>query len=104
MSERRAAGSGGVRSRGQIPRLGLEPLADVTGAALAISRPSRREAVVYHVIALDAERVSNDPGRLVRVVAVDRLLEWSWYASLTPVHANGFSPICHLTGGGLATV
>ena len=39
----------------------------VTGAALAISRPSRREAVVYHVIALDAPSVSMHPGRLVRV-------------------------------------
>jgi hypothetical protein len=38
-----------VRSRGQITRFGLQPLADVTGAPLAISRPSRREAIVSDV-------------------------------------------------------
>jgi len=64
-----AAGSGADRSRREIAGLGLEPLADVTGAPLAVSRPSRREAIVDDVVALDAERVSNDPGRLVRVVA-----------------------------------
>jgi hypothetical protein len=69
---RRAAGT---LSRGQIPRLGLQPLADVTGTLLTIGWPFLREAVVDHVVALDAERVSNDPGRTVAVVAVDRLLE-----------------------------
>jgi len=29
----------------------------------------------HHVVALDAERVSDDPGGAVGVVAVDRLLE-----------------------------
>ena len=72
-----SAGSGEDRSRREIAGLGLEPLADVTGAPLAVSRPSRREAIVDDVVALDAERVSNDPGRLVRVVAVDRLLRRS---------------------------
>jgi hypothetical protein len=65
--------SGGVVSRGQITRLGLQPLADVTGAPLAIVRPSHWEAIVHHVVGLDAERVSNDLGGSVRVVAVDRL-------------------------------
>ena len=44
-----AAGSGGGRSRGQITRFSLEPLADVASAALAISWPSRREAIVSDV-------------------------------------------------------
>ena len=61
----------GVRSRGEIARLGLEPLADVAGAPLAIGRPSRREAVVHHVVALDAERVPDHLGGAVSVVAVD---------------------------------
>ena len=40
-----------------------------------IGRPFLREAVVDHVIALDAERVLNDPGGVVAVVAVDSLVE-----------------------------
>jgi hypothetical protein len=45
--------------------------------------PCRREAVVDHVIALDAGRVLNDPGRSVRIVAVDRLLEKIAHVRLT---------------------
>jgi hypothetical protein len=60
------------QSRGQIARLGLQSFAD---APLAISRPSRREAIVHHVIALDAECVPDHLGGAVSVVAVDRLLE-----------------------------
>jgi hypothetical protein len=71
----RAAGSGGVLSRREIAGLGLEPLSDVTGALLTVGWPSRREAVVHHVIALDAERVPDHLGRSVGVVAVDRLLQ-----------------------------
>jgi hypothetical protein len=69
----KAAGSGAL-SRGLIPRLGLQPLADVPGALLTIGWPFLRKAVVNHVIALDAERVLNDPGGAVAVVAVDRLV------------------------------
>jgi hypothetical protein len=50
-----------------------------------IGRPVFREAVVHHVVALDAERVLDELGGAVTIVAVDRLLEevWSWgYASL----------------------
>ncbi len=43
-----------------ISRFGLEPLADVPGTPLPISRPFFREAVVDDVVVLDAERVSDD--------------------------------------------
>ena len=46
-----------VLSRREIAGLGLEPLSDVTGALLTVGWPSRREAVIHHVIALDPERV-----------------------------------------------
>jgi len=53
----------------------LQPVANDAGALLAISGPLFREAVVSHVVALDAERVPNDLGGEVAVVAVDRLLD-----------------------------
>jgi hypothetical protein len=55
--------------------LSLQPLTDDTGALFAIGRPALREGVVHHVIALDAERVLDDLGGLVAVVAGDGLLE-----------------------------
>jgi hypothetical protein len=82
------AGSGGGRSRAEITRLGLEPLADVTGAPLAVAGPVLRETVVHDVVPLDAEGVPNDPGRLVRVVAVDRLRQKVWSCVYS----------CHLRG------
>jgi hypothetical protein len=42
-------------------------------ALLAISWPLLREAVVGHVVALDAERIPDDLGGAVAVIAVDRL-------------------------------
>ena len=62
------------RSSDQIARLGLQPVADDAGALLAISRPLLREAVVGHVVILDAERVPDNLGGPVAVIAVDRLL------------------------------
>jgi hypothetical protein len=52
----------GSRWSGQITRFGLQPLADDGGALLAILRPCRRKAVIDHVIAVDAERVLDNPG------------------------------------------
>jgi hypothetical protein len=49
-----SADQGGGASRAEVTSFGLEPLADVTGAALAISRPSRREA-----LAKSSETISN---------------------------------------------
>jgi hypothetical protein len=63
-------GSGGGRSRGQITRLGRQPFANDASAELAIVRPSLREAIVDDVVALDAERVLDDPGGAISVVAV----------------------------------
>src|SRR5690349_21407966 len=51
MKSARAAEGIGLRSRGQITRLGFEPLADVPGAPLTVGRPLRREAVVDDVVA-----------------------------------------------------
>jgi hypothetical protein len=45
-------GKGVLRSRGEITRLGLEPLADVTGAPLTVGWPILREAAVDDVVAL----------------------------------------------------
>ena len=39
---------------------GLQPFADIPGAALTIGRPVLREAVVDHVVALDSERVLDE--------------------------------------------
>jgi hypothetical protein len=64
-----------TRSRAKIARFGLEPLTDVPGALLMVRGPILREAIIDHVIAFDAERVLNDPGGLVCVIAVDRLRE-----------------------------
>jgi hypothetical protein len=65
-----SAPSGGGRSRGQITRLGRQPFANDASAELAIVRPSLREAMVDDVVALDAERVLDDPGGAISVVAV----------------------------------
>src|SRR4029077_5560286 len=51
---RREAAAG--QSRGQITRLGFEPLADDAGAPFSIFRPVLREAIVDDVVALDAAR------------------------------------------------
>jgi hypothetical protein len=67
---RRPRGSGGVLSRREIAGLDSQPLADDARTPLAISRPSRREAIVDDVVALDAERVLDDPGGAISVVAV----------------------------------
>ena len=66
---------GGIGHEAQIARFGFEPLVDVTGALLTVGRPGRREAVVGHIVALDAESLSNDLGGAVRIVAVDRLCQ-----------------------------
>jgi hypothetical protein len=58
-----------------LTRLGRQPFANDASAALAIVRPTLREAIVDDVVALDAERVVDDPGGAVAIVAVDRLLE-----------------------------
>jgi len=65
----------GLASSGQELGLGLRPVANDPSAHLAISRPHFREAVVGHVVALDAERVLNDLRCPVAVVAVDCLFE-----------------------------
>ena len=78
---------------GQIPRLGLEPLADVPGALLAISRPVLRETVVDDVVALDTERVLDELGGAISVIAVDRLLEQIGHGySLTNLTAEHYRP------------
>jgi len=59
----------------EIPRLGLQPLADDGGALLAICGPYLWEGVVHHVVAFDAERVLDDLGGAVAVVAGDGLFE-----------------------------
>jgi len=53
----------------------LQPIADDECALLVTSGPLLREAVVGHVIALNAECVPNNLGGEVAVVAVDRLLD-----------------------------
>ena len=69
------AGSGdGTQSR-QEARLGLQPLTDYAGTSFTIGRPSLRKNVIDDAIRFDAERVLNDLGSAVSVVAVDRLLE-----------------------------
>jgi hypothetical protein len=64
-----------LRSSGQKARLGLQPLADDGGARFAISGPDLWEGVVHDLIALDAERVLDDLGGAVTVVAADGLIE-----------------------------
>jgi hypothetical protein len=48
--------------------------------ALAVGRPFLRETVVHYVVGFDAERVLDELGCAVAVVAVDGSLEkgWSW--------------------------
>jgi hypothetical protein len=53
----------------------LQPSADDGSALLVVGRPGLREAVVDNVVALDAERVLNDLGGAVGVVAVNRLFD-----------------------------
>ena len=55
----------------QEARLGLQPLADDASAPLAIGRPSLGKDVGGDVVRLDAERVLNDLGGPIAVVAVD---------------------------------
>jgi hypothetical protein len=55
-------------------RLGLQPFADVPGAPLTIGRPVLGEAVVDDIASLDTERVLDDLGGAVTIVAVDRSL------------------------------
>jgi hypothetical protein len=58
---------------GTVPQ--SEPLADDGGALLAISRPGLREGVIHHVVGFDAERVLDDLGGAVGIVAADGLLD-----------------------------
>ena len=58
----------------QIPRFSLQPFADYAGAMLAIGRPRSWEAVVRHVVALDAERALDDLGGFV---GSSLLMAWS---------------------------
>jgi len=69
MDERRAGQSG------QELGLLLQPFADDPSTHLEISRPRLREAVVGHVIALDAERVLDHLGGAVAVIAIDGFFE-----------------------------
>jgi hypothetical protein len=57
----------GLCHEGRIPRLGLQPLADVPGALITIGRPFLREAVVDDIVGLDAEGVLDDLGGVVGV-------------------------------------
>src|SRR6516162_3155712 len=70
----RAAGSGGS-PLGQRFRLSLQPTADDASAHLAIGRPVLREGIVQDIVGFDAERVLDDLGSLVAVVAADGLLK-----------------------------
>ena len=54
-------------------RLDLKPFADDGRALLAVYRPGYREAVFRDVVGLDAERVLNDLGSVIAVVALDGL-------------------------------
>ena len=63
------------KALGEVTSLGLQPLADDTGALLAVGRPRFRETVVSYVVALDAERVLNNLGGAVAVIAVDSLFK-----------------------------
>ena len=56
---------------GQVARLGLQPLADDASALLAIIWPAWREPIVDNIVAIDAERVLNDLGGQIAVVAAD---------------------------------
>jgi hypothetical protein len=62
-------------SGSQQARLSLQPLADNTGAPLAIARPCFRKYVVSDVVALDVERVLNDLGSAIAIATVDRLFD-----------------------------
>jgi len=55
--------------------LRLQPFTDDVSTLLAISWPFLREAVVGDVVALDAERVPDNLGCAVAVIAVDCLLK-----------------------------
>ena len=56
------------RSLGKKTGFGLQPFADDPGTLLTVARPSLREDVVDHVIALNAERGLNELGGGVAVV------------------------------------
>jgi hypothetical protein len=55
-------GSGGARSRGQVARLRLQPLAYVPSAPLPIGGLFLREAVVRDIVGFDAERSTTASG------------------------------------------
>ena len=65
----------GVSPSGQIPRFRLQPFTNDAGALLAIGRPALRQAIVRDVIALDAERLLDDLGGAIAVIAFDGLFE-----------------------------
>jgi hypothetical protein len=62
---------------------GLQPLADDTGAPLAICWPSLREAVVSDVVRFDAERLLDDLGCEIAVAAINRLFKKVSHVRLT---------------------
>jgi hypothetical protein len=68
----------------------MQPFTDDISALLAISWPFLREAVAGHVVAFDTERVPDDLGGAVAVVAIDCLLkrvrdEWASFLSIRRV-------------------
>jgi hypothetical protein len=69
----------------------LQPVANDVGAPTAIFRPFLRKAAVDHVIVLDAERVLDDLGSAVPVIAIDGLLKQvSPWVRLTAPRTSAF--------------
>jgi hypothetical protein len=64
-----------MAASGKKPRLSLQPFADNPSALLARAGPRFREAVIGNFIALDAEGALNEPGGMIGVIGVDRLLQ-----------------------------
>jgi hypothetical protein len=91
----RGGGKRRAQSRGQIARLGLQPLADVPGALVAIGRLFLREAVVHHVIAFDAERILDNPGGAIGVITVDSFVENIYWLRLAEF-SSALSRSCNL--------
>jgi hypothetical protein len=60
---------------GHKPSFGSQPIANNACSLLVILRPSFREAVIGNFVALDAERGLNEPGGMIGVVGIDRLLQ-----------------------------
>jgi hypothetical protein len=57
------------------PRLGLQPFPDDARTLLAVGRPGFRKDIVGDVVALDVERVLDDPSGAVAVISIDCLFE-----------------------------